>query len=47
MFDKNDLLGVLIVQDIKKDSIASQRYVTPREFPVNNVTLCNVAPSMF
>ena len=27
-----------------KDSIASQRYVTPREFAVNNVTLRNVAP---
>ena len=30
-----------------KDSIASQRYVTPREFAVNNVTLRNVAPSVF
>ena len=42
-----ELFGYHPYQCLTKDTIASQRYVTPREFAVNNVTLRNGAPFIF
>ena len=41
-----NIISARAYSGVTKDSIPSQRYITPRAFAVNNVTLPNVAPSI-